>query len=376
MRGAVGAGMVAAVRYIGLHHAFDTIYGTSAGAIVGAYFLADQVPLFGSRIYYDALCAPDTRFIDLRRFRHHPYFGRTTSPDARPVLHLDVLVDAILSETHPLDWNAFAKRQQSMPLVAIASSLCGLNAVALHDFQSISDLQHALRASARVPGIAGPPVLRHGDLLADGLLVEPIPFKSARAAGCSHALALCTRPAPTLRLKRAGVYEHVVARPHILGMPGLGETQREKLWEHVSRGTHHQVYNADVKRLREGNNRIGVDVGFECFAIAPSAKRPRVGQLETRARVVFDGVRAGFAAAYDALSPFAVDDGLGESSGERIAQLLFSDEEIDGVERAHKTMRRRRRQQRRVARRTRVSSGVGSGGTLDLSTLTELYLVG
>jgi predicted acylesterase/phospholipase RssA len=45
MRGVVSAGMVAALEQLGLTHAFDAVYGSSAGAINGAYFLTGQANL-------------------------------------------------------------------------------------------------------------------------------------------------------------------------------------------------------------------------------------------------------------------------------------------------------------------------------------------
>jgi len=50
MRGVVGAGMVTGLEELGLTRAFDAVYGSSAGAICGAYFLASQAAI-GASIY-------------------------------------------------------------------------------------------------------------------------------------------------------------------------------------------------------------------------------------------------------------------------------------------------------------------------------------
>lgn len=47
MRGCVGAGMLAALNHLGLRDAFDVVYGSSAGSLMGAYFLSGQTPLEG-----------------------------------------------------------------------------------------------------------------------------------------------------------------------------------------------------------------------------------------------------------------------------------------------------------------------------------------
>ena len=54
MRGVVSAGMVAGLEHLGLLPAFDVIYGTSAGAINGAYFVAGRAA-FGASIYYEEI---------------------------------------------------------------------------------------------------------------------------------------------------------------------------------------------------------------------------------------------------------------------------------------------------------------------------------
>jgi hypothetical protein len=64
MRGVVSAGMVAALEQLGLTDAFDAVYGSSAGAINGAYFLAGQANL-GVTIYSEDI--NNRHFIDLRR---------------------------------------------------------------------------------------------------------------------------------------------------------------------------------------------------------------------------------------------------------------------------------------------------------------------
>jgi hypothetical protein len=42
MRGCVAAGAAAAINFLGLNDAFDVIYGSSAGAMVAAYFISRQ----------------------------------------------------------------------------------------------------------------------------------------------------------------------------------------------------------------------------------------------------------------------------------------------------------------------------------------------
>ncbi|RYH30460.1 hypothetical protein EON65_05070 [archaeon] len=40
------------------------IYGSSAGSLVGAYFLSKQLPYYGPEVYYDVLTSSGKDFID------------------------------------------------------------------------------------------------------------------------------------------------------------------------------------------------------------------------------------------------------------------------------------------------------------------------
>jgi hypothetical protein len=64
MRGCVAAGMISAVWYLGLQDSVDVVYGSSAGSLVGAYFIAKQLPYFGPEVYYDVLTSAGKEFID------------------------------------------------------------------------------------------------------------------------------------------------------------------------------------------------------------------------------------------------------------------------------------------------------------------------
>lgn len=68
MRGCVTAGMVTAIHYLGLEDTVDVVYGSSAGTVIGAYFITRQLPWFGPELYYDALTTAGDRFINTKRF--------------------------------------------------------------------------------------------------------------------------------------------------------------------------------------------------------------------------------------------------------------------------------------------------------------------
>ena len=113
----------------------------------------------------------------------------------RPVVSLSYLLDEVLVKAKPLDWNIVVR--SLVPLKIVVASLTLARSRLLADFTSRAELWQALRASATVPFLAGPPVAYDGDLLFDGGLFEPLPYESAVADGCSHVLVLASRPLPS-----------------------------------------------------------------------------------------------------------------------------------------------------------------------------------
>lgn len=60
MRGAVSGGMAAAIACLGLSNSFDSIYGSSAGSIIGSYFISRQLYL---DVYTDVIPAGKDLFV-------------------------------------------------------------------------------------------------------------------------------------------------------------------------------------------------------------------------------------------------------------------------------------------------------------------------
>ena len=79
-------------------------------------------------------------------------------------------------------------------LQVVASCLDTLQPVILENFKSEADLKDCLRASATVPVVAGEPIKHRGSRLVDAAVFEAIPFRAAIAEGCTHIIALPTRP--------------------------------------------------------------------------------------------------------------------------------------------------------------------------------------
>ena len=180
-RAAYSAGMALAIEQEGLLPSFDAIYGTSGGALNGAWLLTGDaqraLPLWASPEYAEQRVADPRRLlrggpvVDLAHLLHHVYVN------VFPMNFEAVLRSPI--ELHPMATDA---------RTGAAADL----APAVHDTLS---LQTALRASASLPLLAGRPVQIGHDSYVDGGVAEPVPVRTALAQGATHVLVLRTRRA-------------------------------------------------------------------------------------------------------------------------------------------------------------------------------------
>jgi predicted patatin/cPLA2 family phospholipase len=106
-------------------------------------------------------------------------------------MDLNFLLDEVMTDTIPLDWQAVIDSE--LPLKVVASSLTTLNSEILTNFSDRRDLAECLKASANVPEIVGGPRRWRGHDLVDAAVFEPLPIKAALRDGCTHVLALCSR---------------------------------------------------------------------------------------------------------------------------------------------------------------------------------------
>lgn len=225
MRGAVSAGMCLVLEAAGLTGAFDRIYGVSAGALNGWGVAAGQAALSASN-YRDAVV------------RH---VIRPTGPlRGRPLVDLDLLFDELIAGRRPLSAGPALAAPE---LRALATSLETMSLRVLRDFADLDELICAVRASAFLPRFAGEPPVFRGEQMADGSLIEPIPFRTAVAEGATHVLVLRSRPAGY----RRGAFSE-------LG-PALAVRDDQRLVD-LLRSRHH-VYNRQVEELERGRSVHG-----------------------------------------------------------------------------------------------------------------------
>jgi predicted patatin/cPLA2 family phospholipase len=178
MRSVVAAGMTLALEELGYRDVFDDVYGSSAGSIIGAYFITGQASL-SPAIYYEDMCSK--KFVNLARILTR-----------QPIMSLDFLFE-VLEHEKPLDWDGVVR--SPIRLHPLATSVDKQAVVDFAGFDNANDLRAALRAASTLPVIAGPPFEVRGSRFLDGGLFESFPFRPAIRDGCTHVLVLRTRPA-------------------------------------------------------------------------------------------------------------------------------------------------------------------------------------
>lgn len=207
MRGCVSAGMVCAIHCLGLSDTVDVVYGSSAGAVIAAYFVSKQLPYYGPEVYYDSLTTMESQntkteqaaaassqnsnsnrknskeepnhvvdryhndyFIDTKRMTRSMGLGLcdprllkdvwTRRVHGKPMMNLHYMFQNIMLKKKPIDYETFVKRQSIQPLRVVATGLSSEKPFVLsHEgghFDTVEDLCNSLHASCLLPGIAGP----------------------------------------------------------------------------------------------------------------------------------------------------------------------------------------------------------------------------
>jgi predicted patatin/cPLA2 family phospholipase len=177
MRGTISGGMALALHERGLLPAFDAVYGASSGAITGAWLLSSRPE--GLRGWADPVYA--NALIRWSNFLR-----------GRPVVDVRTLIEKIYVDVFPLDFQSVLDSViEYHPLATDAvTGVCTDLRPLLGD---PVELRRALRASAALPVLAGPPVEIGGRHFYDAGLSESIPYRTAIAQHATHILILRTR---------------------------------------------------------------------------------------------------------------------------------------------------------------------------------------
>ena len=271
MRGTITAGMALGVHELGLTPVFDDVYGSSAGAITGAWLCSANAP--GLRIWSDTTL---TRALIKR--------GNLLRP-GRPVLDVETLIEQV----YPKIMDFGSVLASPIPLHVLATDAATGEAADLRPhLNSARNLRRALRASCALPLLAGPPVELGGRRYLDAGLSESIPYKTAMAQGATHVLVLSSRRAEDVVRSSWSRFSRLTAATALRRYP---RELRETLLSRTSR------LAADDVLLREGHPAI--------FPIRPAPDSPKVGGMASDGdllQAAFDAGRAAVSEVFGELT--------------------------------------------------------------------------
>lgn len=394
MRGAVSAGMAAAIASLGLHDAFDAIYGSSAGSVVGAFMVSRQMCV---DVYTQVLPAATTKFVCKKRMVAGLFANAldwmlgnvfVSSKLGTPGMNISFVLDGIMDPQHglrPLDMESFQENDKVQPLRIATSCVQNgklkMKSLGTKEFFAHVDpvtnqtiaatirqdgkrkgLFACLEAGMTVPGATGPPVkLVDGNGVAtpcfDAFCFEPLPYRSAVEDGATHVLVLRSRPECFQPKTAPGVYEKGVAPIYFRSH---GEEDTARFFE---KGGQQYIYLEDILTLEEGRQEGLKHDGGDGVAVPPTTilygvdkdeaandlavnrdswkkahllpitvpkGTPELSTLEQGQDQVLEAVRGGFAVAFDLLAPAAGLELDKGMTGERVAKLIFPKQDVMG----------------------------------------------
>jgi predicted patatin/cPLA2 family phospholipase len=177
-RGAYSSGMTVEIERLGLLPVFDVVYGSSAGALSGAWLLSRRAEST-IHAWWDAAIMRGT--IDPRRALRW-----------RPVVDTNFLVHTVYTTIMPMDFAAILG--SSIEFRPLATDALTGASTDLHGYihDQIS-LQAALRATTAMPFMTGEPIEIEGRRFIDAGVSESVPIRTAIAQNATHIVALRTK---------------------------------------------------------------------------------------------------------------------------------------------------------------------------------------
>lgn len=239
MRGVFGAGACCALEELGYTEGFDHVYGVSAGALNGAYFLSGQAA-YGTTIYYQNI--NNTRFINLFRFQK--------------MVNIDFLVN-IITQQKPLNVGKLLNSPTSLNIVATKVSTG--ESVLFNSKDPGIDIIKALKATAAIPFAYDVPVRIEDEYYLDGGVSCPIPITEAIDAGCTDILVILTRPEDYIPRPPGGILAPFLIAPKI-------KQHGERFFAAYRRRHKVHAEKLDIIKGRKKHPREGVNI----IALFPS----------------------------------------------------------------------------------------------------------
>jgi predicted patatin/cPLA2 family phospholipase len=274
MRGAVSGGMALGLDELGLSQAFDAAYGSSAGTLNAMWLVSgrvrDGIPTW-----------TDPRLVG-------ELISRRRVLLRRPVVDVRRLVEERYEQLSPGLFEAvLASATELHPLATEVETGA---AVDLHrEITDTRTLRLALRGSAALPLLAGPPIELGGRRLIDAGLSAAIPFRAALADGATHVLVL--------RSRRAG---EIATAPGRLSEALTGRALR-RVAPALERGFRTRAQREGEDEALLARHDADPALAPAILSIRPAPGSPVPSRLEHDIDVIRGGLEAGRVAVLRAL---------------------------------------------------------------------------
>lgn len=278
MRGIVSAGMLNALYVLGLMNCFDIVIGSSAGALNGAYFIAEQTENAVTSYYEN---------INNSRFMLSAFRAVVNLILNRPIMDLDYLYNQVIRRDKMLDCEKLLK--SSIQFNIIASSIKERKSIILSNFKSSEHLIDSLTASTKIPLLTGSPLRLNDDYLWDGFLYEAIPIKTALTQGCSHLLVLRTKPNVKYLDSKVSFIEKSTICRHI------GKKYGKKYVLDYYKSAIQYKYT--IRKLNKMNKHYSSAPYI--FSISPAEESKEIGQFEKNRKKLIEGASNGILSVID-----------------------------------------------------------------------------
>jgi predicted patatin/cPLA2 family phospholipase len=284
MRGVVSAGMTAALEQLGVKDTFDEVHGASAGAFSGTFLLAGQATYL-TGLYQHGF--GDPRFVSLRRVLA-----------GKPLFDLDYVIDEVWTHQRPLQTERVLASATDLHITATDVETTEI--VDLTGFRDAGEIKDAMRASSRLPWLAGGPVVFRGRRYFDATLAEAIPIHAAQRSA-TDILVLQTRPHGVAHARMSGGLANLTDRYLTKFNPALVALRR----------TRSERYDALTAELARRATESAAGAGTPDHAgepqpnvcvIRPPAGAMMVGQVETSLAKLATAGSHGFRATWMALT--------------------------------------------------------------------------
>ena len=274
MRGVMSAGMTAAIEQLGLRDAFDEVHGASAGAFNAAFLLAGQAAYLATLYQYGF---GDPRFVSaLRALRGGPAFD------------MDHVINHVWTHERPLRFEQVLGSGIDLHCTATDADRAAI--VDLTDLCSDEEIRCALRASGRLPWLAGGPVMFRGMRLLDATLAEAIPVAVACASDATDVLVLMTRPEGVRHAGLSPLVARLTDRYLRALNPALVELRKTRSPRYDA------LCDSLAARARDADHAPAVCV------LRPAAESLVISQLESRVSVLRTAASQGMRSAWMALA--------------------------------------------------------------------------